>query len=161
MKSQDFKVIVNDELEFTQLDVNDLDIVSLKENNAFHILKDGKSYHAKVVKTDFANKKCTLKVNGRLYQLSFRDTVDQMITRLGLAISSDDHIKDVKAPMPGLVLEISVEAGQEVEKGTPLLILEAMKMENVIKSPGVGVVKKVLVEKGDAVEKNAVLIEME
>ncbi|HKK78307.1 MAG TPA: biotin/lipoyl-containing protein, partial [Phaeodactylibacter sp.] len=63
--------------------------------------------------------------------------------------------------MPGMVLEVSVKAGEEVSEGTPLLILEAMKMENVIKSPGDGVIKAINVTKGEAVDKNYLLVEME
>jgi biotin carboxyl carrier protein len=68
-------------------------------------------------------------------------------------------LKEVKAPMPGMVLQILVSAEQEVEKDSALLILEAMKMENVIKSPAAGKVKRIAIEKGVAVEKNTVLIE--
>ena len=70
-------------------------------------------------------------------------------------------VTDVKAPMPGLVLGVSVEIGQEVQKGDGLLILEAMKMENVIKSVGEGIVKAIHIEQGKAVEKGQLLIEME
>ncbi|MNF13023.1 Glutaconyl-CoA decarboxylase subunit gamma [compost metagenome] len=66
---------------------------------------------------------------------------------------------EIKAPMPGLVLNVIVESGQEVNKGDNLLILEAMKMENIIKSPSSGIVKKILVTKGDKVEKNEILIQ--
>ncbi|HNM32873.1 MAG TPA: biotin/lipoyl-binding protein, partial [Chitinophagales bacterium] len=66
-----------------------------------------------------------------------------------------------KAPMPGLVLDILVEAGQAVNKGDNLIILEAMKMENIIKASGSGTVKSIHVQKKDAVEKNQLLIEME
>ena len=63
--------------------------------------------------------------------------------------------------MPGLVLDIPVEVGQEVEKGEGVLILEAMKMENVIKSAGVGTIKAIHIKQGEAVEKGQLLIEME
>jgi biotin carboxyl carrier protein len=63
--------------------------------------------------------------------------------------------------MPGLVISILVEEGQEVQKGDSLLILEAMKMENVIKAAGKGVVKSIKVQQKNAVEKNQILIEME
>ena len=65
---------------------------------------------------------------------------------------------DLKAPMPGLVVEVSVSEGQEIKKGDKLVVLEAMKMENILKSPADGVVKKVNVKKGNTVEKNEVLI---
>ena len=63
--------------------------------------------------------------------------------------------------MPGLVLDVLVTPGQKVEKGDALLILEAMKMENVIKASGEGVVKSIQVTKGAAVDKGQLLVEME
>lgn len=65
---------------------------------------------------------------------------------------------EVKAPMPGLVLRILVEPGQEVAAGAGLAVLEAMKMENQIKAPAAGVVQAVRVEAGKAVEKGQVLV---
>jgi biotin carboxyl carrier protein len=61
--------------------------------------------------------------------------------------------------MPGLIIELKVKNGDVVKPGDTLLILEAMKMENIIKSPGEGVVKTVKIKKGESVEKNQVLIE--
>ena len=69
--------------------------------------------------------------------------------------------KPVKAPMPGLVVRVQVEPGDRVEKGTSVVIIEAMKMENDLKAEGDGVVSRVLVEPGQAVEKGAVLVELE
>jgi pyruvate carboxylase subunit B len=66
----------------------------------------------------------------------------------------------VKAPMPGLVLRVEVEAGQRVEVGSGLVVLEAMKMENEIRSPRRGVVRRVWVQAGQAVEKGAELVEI-
>ena len=68
-------------------------------------------------------------------------------------------VKNIKAPMPGMVLNILVEDGDTVTKDQAVVILEAMKMENVIKSPVDGTIKKVGVTKGVAVEKNTILIE--
>jgi biotin carboxyl carrier protein len=64
----------------------------------------------------------------------------------------------LKAPMPGLVLEVRVKVGDSVKKGDPLLVLEAMKMENILKSPADGIIQKVHVQKSAAVEKNQTLI---
>lgn len=66
----------------------------------------------------------------------------------------------VRAPMPGLVLRVEVEAGEQVRSGTGLVVLEAMKMENEIRSPRDGVVRKVWVRAGEAVEKGAELVEI-
>jgi biotin carboxyl carrier protein len=68
-------------------------------------------------------------------------------------------VNSIKAPMPGLIIDLKVKDGDAVKTGDALLILEAMKMENIIKSPGEGIVKTVKVKKGDSVEKNQVLIE--
>ncbi|MCL4126550.1 UNVERIFIED_CONTAM: hypothetical protein GTU68_064554 [Idotea baltica] len=63
--------------------------------------------------------------------------------------------------MPGLILEINIAVGQEVKENDSLLILEAMKMENILTSPRDGIIKSISVSKGDAVEKNQLLIEFE
>ena len=63
--------------------------------------------------------------------------------------------------MPGLVLDILVEPGQTIHKGEAVLILEAMKMENIIKSPVDGTIKSIGINKGNAVEKNEILVNFE
>ena len=78
---------------------------------------------------------------------------------MGMNNTSAGKINSLKAPMPGLIIDLKVKAGDTVKQNDPLLILEAMKMENIIKSPGEGVVKLVKIKKGDSVEKNQVLIE--
>jgi biotin carboxyl carrier protein len=72
-----------------------------------------------------------------------------------LAVSK---ILQIKAPMPGLVLSVLVTEGDEVKKGDNLLVLEAMKMENMIKSPTDGIIKKIEIKQGNKVEKNELLI---
>ena len=66
--------------------------------------------------------------------------------------------KYIGAPMPGLILDVVVSEGDEVEKGDKLLVLEAMKMENILKSPEDGSIKKIKVRKGKVVEKNDMLV---
>jgi biotin carboxyl carrier protein len=61
--------------------------------------------------------------------------------------------------MPGMVLNVLVNEGQTVKKGDALLVLEAMKMENILKSPAEGTIKKITAVKGTAVEKNQILIQ--
>jgi biotin carboxyl carrier protein len=84
-----------------------------------------------------------------------------LIKDMGFELGASKQVNDIKAPMPGLILDISVEIGQEVKENDSLLILEAMKMENNLTAPRDGVIKSISVEKGDAVEKNQLLIEFE
>lgn len=65
----------------------------------------------------------------------------------------------VMAPMPGMIVGVVCRPGDKVSKGQPLVVMEAMKMENEIKAPGVGTIKAVRVAVGDSVEKNQLLIE--
>lgn len=133
------------------------DVVKI-EDNYFHVISGNKSYRAEVIKSDFENKTFSLKINGSKYEVSLKDKSDLLLEKLGLNTSASSGIKEIKAPMPGLILEIKVKEGDTVKKGDSLMVLEAMKMENVLKSPGEGIVKTVRVKKGDSVEKNEILI---
>jgi len=75
--------------------------------------------------------------------------------------TSGTVIKNIKAPMPGLILELKVEVGEKVHQHQPLLVIEAMKMENIIKANADAVVKKIAVKPGLSVEKNDLLINFE
>ena len=126
--------------------------------NTFHIIKDARSYTAELVSANYEEKTFTFKVNGVSQTVSVKDRFDLLLDKLGMSNANTKKVNDVKAPMPGLILEIKVKPGQEVKKGDPIMILEAMKMENILKSPGDGVVKEVKVEEKQNVEKNQVLI---
>ncbi|MGB9852966.1 MAG: biotin/lipoyl-containing protein [Candidatus Kapaibacteriota bacterium] len=67
----------------------------------------------------------------------------------------------IKAPMPGLVVKVLATEGDTIDKGTKVVIIEAMKMENVLASPAAGIVQKVYVNEGQTVEKDAILVEIE
>ena len=133
------------------------DILKIKEGS-FHVLNNHKSYSIEVVKADYREKNIVLLVNGNKYNLFIKDKFDELLKNLGLDNFNVSKINEIKAPMPGLVIDIIVEEGTVVKKGDTLLVLEAMKMENNIKSPADGTVKKINVKKGVAVDKNQVLI---
>ncbi len=84
--------------------------------------------------------------------------LDQQIARMGFSLGSAKNITSITAPMPGLILEIRVKEGEEVAEDSPLLILEAMKMENVITSPREGIIKSISVRVGETVDKKQLLI---
>ncbi|MDB5260982.1 MAG: carboxylesterase, partial [Adhaeribacter sp.] len=124
----------------------------------FHIIKDAVSYNAELIQADYATKTFIIKINGTLHTLTVKDRFDLLLDKMGMSATNARQINEIKAPMPGLIIAIKVEPGQEVKKGEPLLVLEAMKMENILKSPGDGVVKTIKVNLRDNVEKNQVLI---
>lgn len=134
-----------------------LDLINVKEGS-FHLLKNNKSFNIEIVKADYSDKEFVIQVNGNKYTLNVKDKFDLLLKDLGMENLASAKINEVKAPMPGLVLDILVQAGTEVKKGDALMILEAMKMENILKSPADGKVKKINIEKKQAVEKNQVLI---
>lgn len=136
------------------------DVKKIK-NNLFHVIKDNKSYNLELLKLNPEEKTVFVKINGIKYKFQLKDKFDDLLHSLGMDNLLVTKVSDLKAPMPGLVLSIDVEVGKEVKKGDALLILEAMKMENVIKSPTDGVIKSIAVKTGQAVEKNQLLLNFE
>jgi len=122
--------------------------------NSFHVLKDGHSYNISIVDIDKGSKKISIKLNNHIYDVVLKDRMDLLLQKMGLENNQNQSNKEVKAPMPGLILEILVKEGQEVKKGDKLYVLEAMKMENVIKSPQDGTISTISTAVGDSVEKN-------
>jgi len=127
----------------------------------FHILKNNQAYTAEILAADFIGKNYTVKVNGNSYTVAIATSLDKLIKEMGFLVGGSKQINEIKAPMPGLILEMSVSVGQEVQENDCLLILEAMKMENSFLSPRAGIIKSISAKKGDAVEKGQLLIEFE
>jgi biotin carboxyl carrier protein len=128
----------------------------------FHIIMpDLKGYTASLVEANYKEKTFIIAINGNHYNIQAQDQFDLLAEKMGLGSSNAKKANQLKAPMPGLVLNVIVAAGAAVKKGEPLLILEAMKMENVIKAVADGVVRSIHVSKGAAVEKNQLLIDFE
>ena len=136
------------------------DLVALDEHT-FHAIYQGKSFNIELVKADFSEKAFVLKVNGHKIEYTAKDATDLLLEKMGLQNKANNKVNQLKAPMPGLIVGVRVEEGQQVAKGDILIVLEAMKMENIIKSPTDGLVKAIKVKKGDNVEKNKTLIEFE
>ncbi len=154
------KVNASHQFKISKQDVDDLDAIESIENQ-FHILENNNSIKASISKADFNSKAYSITVNNNIYDVVINDALDQQIEALGFEIGASKKVNDIKAPMPGLILEINVKEGTKVKENDPLLILEAMKMENVINSPREGTIKSISVNKGETVDKNALLIEFE
>jgi biotin carboxyl carrier protein len=125
----------------------------------FHILHNNKSYSAELVQLDKATKTIKLKINGNMHTVEVKDRYDLLLEKMGMNSAASGKLNSVKAPMPGLIVKINVAVGDTVKTGDALLVLEAMKMENMIKASGEATVSVVKVSKGNSVEKGQVLIE--
>lgn len=145
---------------FTDDEIDKSDIVALSPAS-YNMIKDHRSIKAKVIEADAAAKRLKIEMEGETFEMEIKDKLDQVLEQMGFGKASIKQVKEIKAPMPGLVLEIAVTDGQEVREGDKLLILEAMKMENSIMIQTDAIIKKISVSAGQAVEKGQVLLELE
>ena len=125
----------------------------------YHVLHEGRSYNAEIVSADYTTKDIVLKINGQRVELHAKDRFDLLLERLGMSNAAATKVNELKAPMPGLIVDIRVQPGQAVLKGDPLLVLEAMKMENILKAPADGTVNNIKVTLRDNVQKGQVLVQ--
>jgi len=153
IKQEDGQWMINDALA-------DWD-ASWQPNGLISVLYNGKSYTAIIEHLDRKAKEVSLRVNGQLYKIAIKEPIDLLLSNMGLDLKAMQKAEPVKAPMPGMVLKILVVPGQQINKGDGLVILEAMKMENILKATATAVVKSIKVNEQTAVEKGTVLIELE
>ncbi|QJD80484.1 acetyl-CoA carboxylase biotin carboxyl carrier protein subunit [Spirosoma rhododendri] len=134
------------------------DLVRLSDRT-FSILHQNRSYTAELLELNQTTKTVSLKINEHKYTVQLKDRFDLLLEKMGMSNMANAKVDDLKAPMPGLIVGVSVQPGDAVQKGDSLLILEAMKMENNLKAAAEGTVKAIRAAKGDRVEKGQVLIE--
>lgn len=127
-------------------------------DRSWSVVLHGRRFKVEVEKGPDAEGNATVRINGVRKDIRVLDERTQLLEKMGMSVTTSACSGDVTAPMPGKVLEVLVEPGHAVEEGQPLLVLEAMKMENVIKATVAGTVSGVPVHQGDAVEKGALLI---
>jgi len=158
---QAFKVKANEFVfSFDQPAIAAADFVK-KSPTEFNLIYNHRSVNARLLEEDATGKKLKLEVDGESFEIEVKDELDQMLEIMGFGTASNKHIKEIKAPMPGMVLEVTVSEGQEVKEGEKLLILGAMKMENSIMIHANATIKRIAVKAGQAVEKGQVLVELE
>ena len=154
------KGIVNTRFEFELNNEINWDLVEVKKGQ-FHLVYNNKSFVANVLGHDRKSKTFEIQINNTSYSVVLKDRFDDLLHDLGIDVGNNTKDNEVKAPMPGRVLEVLVKEGDFVQEGDGLIVLEAMKMENIIKSTREGVLKRVQATEGDSVEKNAILLSYE
>ena len=145
---------------FIDKDQFDGDVVRINENQ-YHVIWKNKSYNVEILDSNPSEKIYQLVINGQLFTTNVKDQFDLLLEGMGMQAKTAQKINHIKAPMPGLIQSISVAEGDHVSKGDTLLVLVAMKMENVIKSSGDGTIKTLKIKAGETVEKNQVMLEFQ
>jgi len=133
----------------------EVDFDSVSDQPVYSLLVDGRSYEAYVYPNDDG---WQVLLHGTQYQAKVEDEREKRLRAAsggGVAERGEFHLK---APMPGLVVAIPVEDGQEVEKGEVLVVLESMKMQNELRAPRAGTVGRMRVKPGDSVEQRQTLL---
>lgn len=132
------------------------DHIECISHDTYRVMINEKNYTIIIDRT--SEKGFTAYCDGIQIEGKLKRNLDILIEKMGFNESKSLSVKDIAAPMPGLVLSIAAKPESKVSTGDPLLVLEAMKMENIVKSPVDGTILSVEVSEGDAVEKNQILI---
>lgn len=147
-KDQTFKVgEVEGDFEFTL-------------QNGRYLLRTGTKLY-KIDNVSYDGSEIEFSINGSWHKVSVKDEQDLLLDKLGFKTGNAVAEGILKAPMPGKILDVLVAEGDRVEQGQPLVILEAMKMENELKSPLDGTITSIAVEVGQSLEKNTFILEIE
>ena len=136
-------------------------VIKWDDNTYFTINFNGNTFNGEIIKEDIENNNLEIKIGHRVFKISKKGELDALIAELGMDVPKVRKLKELQAPMPGRILSITVEIGQEINVGDDILSLEAMKMENVLKAEGTGIVKAIRIQAGDVVEKGAIIIDFE
>lgn len=138
-----------------------LALVKAPDGSYSYLSAQGRSITVEVVDVDLRERIVELRLDGLSHHVALNNPLDQLIDQLGLEANPQVALTELHAPMPGKVVNIVVEAGQEVAAGDTLLVLEAMKMENPIQAVADAKIKSIEVKEGMAVEKGALLLSFE
>ena len=148
--------------ESGKVKINDQPSVKLhwdRNGNKVFLLVGDKPFVGYLTQVDIKEKKVWITINGYRFFCQIEEETDQLLKKLGFQVEKKSDMKLMEAPMPGLISKVFVSDGDEVVKGTPLFILNAMKMENIIKAPASGEVSRILVKQDENVEKGQTLIQ--
>lgn len=148
-------------------DGNGLTLDGDKRNFSLHPLPDGRWYiregnrgvHVRIINRSADGKSLNIFAKGRMLVVQLRDRLDTLTNRMNLHTVDKSSASRLLAPMPGLIKAVLVTEGRVTSAGESALVLEAMKMENLIRTSASVTIRKILVAPGDRVEKGQPLIE--
>ena len=150
------------QLDLSQRDLGKFKVLEINHSKKEIVLSNGSTkFECKILKENSIDQSYIVKINGEISTIRLIKQVEKTIEKLGIQKGSQKNINILKAPMPGLILDVIVKESDLVKKGDPVIILEAMKMENILSSPVDGIVKEVKVKTQQTVEKNNILIRFE
>ena len=150
------------QLDLSQTDVDKFKVLEINYTKKEIILSNGsKKFECKILKENVIDQSYIVRTNGEISTIRLIKQVEKTIEKLGIQKENQKNINVLKAPMPGLILDVVIKESEFVKKGDPVIILEAMKMENILSSPVDGIVKEIKVNPQQTVEKNNILIKFE
>jgi pyruvate carboxylase subunit B len=131
------------------------------EGTPVRMLTVGDEVHRIIVRRGATRGRYTIWVDGFRHEVEALDERMRAIRELAGASAGPSGPAPLLAPMPGMVVRVQVQAGDVVQPGQGLVVMEAMKMENELRATAAATVKAVIAQPGTAVEKGALLIELE
>ena len=157
--SHDVQVVTGKDVSVNGVPV-DIEFVK-SATNSFKMRMNGVEKDADLVKLDKENKLVIVRIEGKKFAVQIKEPVDLMLDTLGINSKSTKKVNNLKAPMPGLVIKILAEQGKHYKAGDALMILEAMKMENVFKAAADVTIKAIEITERQTVEKGQILMVFE
>jgi biotin carboxyl carrier protein len=136
-------------------------VLKWDDHQFFTLTYKGQKFFGELLEDKSEDNLLKIKINHRVFEVKKKGELDDLISAMGLDVPKVRKLKELQAPMPGRIVQVTVEVGMELNLGDEILSLEAMKMENVLKAEGVGRVKAILISANQVVEKGTVLIEFE
>ena len=135
-----------------------IDLASVSPSGPYSILIDGRSFEGYV---EFIQGRYRIDVGGQAFELTVEEAARARLQGMVAGARGHEGPTAVNAPMPGLVVNVLAEVGQEVTRGQTIVVLSAMKMENELRAPRDGKVREILVGNGDTVTQGQALVTLE
>lgn len=157
---QSFEVNIDDDSSFATVNGKEMPYELIVQANGRVLFRTGTKLHI-IDNIEVEKQTISFSIDGKFVKTVVKDDQELLLERLGFSTEELASAGLLEAPMPGKILELLVSEGDEVEEGQPVVILEAMKMENELKAPAAGTVATIVVAENDNVEKNQTILEIE